>query len=135
MTRGAGSIRIQLAAAVMFALGATVVEPQEGQAIGSLLFMGLMAPVYALMAIANDPNGAVAVALSLLPLTSVLTFGLRNMLAVVPAWQLLASVGIQTICAIGALWVAGRAFRLGMLRYGQRLRLGEILRRAKARTV
>jgi ABC-2 type transport system permease protein len=119
----------------MFALGATVVEPQEGQAIGSLLFMGLMAPVYALMAIANDPNGAVAVALSLLPLTSVLTFGLRNMLAVVPAWQLLASVGIQTICAIGALWVAGRAFRLGMLRYGQRLRLGEILRRAKARTV
>ncbi len=122
------------AAAVMFAIGATVVEPQEGQAIGPLLFLALMAPIYALVAIANDPHGALAVTLTLLPLTSVLTVALRSLLAVIPPWQLVASVGIQLLCGLAALWLAGRAFRLGMLRYGQRLRLAEILGRTSAGT-
>jgi ABC-type Na+ efflux pump permease subunit len=36
------------------------------------------------------------------------------------------SVGILIATAVGAVWLAGRAFRLGMLRYGQRLRWKEI---------
>ena len=115
------------ASAVLFALGATVVDAQEGQSLGPLLFMAMMIPVYALVAIANDPHGTVAVTLTLLPMTSILTIGIRSMLTVVPAWQILASVVIQIICAIAAIWLAGKAFRLGMLRYGQRLRLREIL--------
>jgi ABC-2 type transport system permease protein len=56
---------------------------------------------------------------------------MRN-LYIVPTWQILASFTVQTICALGALWIAGRAFRFGMLRYGQRLtwrRLSGALRR------
>ena len=121
------------ASALMFAIGATVVEPHEGQAIGMLLFFALMAPIYALIAIANDPHGALAVTLTLLPMTSVLTVALRSLLTVVPTWQLIASIGIQVFCWLGAMWLAGKAFRLGMLRYGQRLRLAEILGRANAR--
>ena len=120
------------ASAILFALGATVVDAQEGQSLGPLLFMVMFIPVYALIAIANEPNGAVAVALSLLPLTSVLTIGIRSMLIVVPAWQILASVVIQLFFAVAAVWLAGKAFRLGMLRYGQRLRLREILGRGRA---
>jgi len=36
------------------------------------------------------------------------------------------SVVILVASAAGALWFAGRAFRLGMLRYGQRLRWKEV---------
>ncbi|GMR11655.1 MAG: hypothetical protein BMS9Abin28_2492 [Anaerolineae bacterium] len=124
------------ASAVMFALGATIVDAQEGQAIGPMLFMVLIIPIYALLAIANDPHGGLAISLSLLPLTSILTIGIRSMLTVVPTWQILASMFIQIACALVAIWLAGKAYRLGMLRYGQRLRLGEILGRrgAKART-
>lgn len=120
------------ASAVLFALGATVVDAQEGQSLGPLLLMAMFIPVYMLVAIANEPQGAVAVTLTLLPLTSILTIGIRSMLTVVPAWQILASVAIQLICAIAAIWLAGKAFRLGMLRYGQRLRLREILGRGQA---
>lgn len=118
------------AAAIMFALGATVVDAQEGQTLGSMLFLVLMAPIYALLTIANDPHGALALVLSLLPLTSVLAIGMRNMVAVVPAWQVGLSALIQVLLAIGAIWLAGRAFRLGNLRYGKRLRLRELLRGA-----
>jgi hypothetical protein len=31
-------------------------------------------------------------------------------------------VVVQTLCAGGSIWLAGRAFRLGMLQYGRRLR-------------
>jgi ABC-2 type transport system permease protein len=116
------------ASALMFTLGATVVGPQEGQAIGPLLFMVAMIPIYSLVAIANNPHGALSVALTLLPMTSILTVGMRNMLTVVPTWQIGASVALQTVCAVGAVWLAGKAFRLGMLRYGKRLRLREIVR-------
>ena len=120
------------ASAILFALGATVVDAQEGQSLGPLLLMAMMIPLYALVAIANEPHGAVAVTLTLLPLTSILAIGIRSMLIVIPTWQILASVVIQLICAIAAIWVAGKAFRLGMLRYGQRLRLREILGRGRA---
>lgn len=115
-------------AAVMFMLGATVVDAPEGQSLGSLLFLVLMAPIYALLAIAGDPHGSLAVTLSLLPLTSILTVAMRNMLVVVPAWQVAISAAVQLGLALGAIWLAARAFRMGNLRYGKRLRLRELVR-------
>jgi len=43
----------------------------------------------------------------------------------------IASVSILVLSAVGAVWLAGRAFRLGMLRYGQRLRWKEIFSRIR----
>jgi ABC-2 type transport system permease protein len=120
-----------LASALMLAVGSTVAQAQEGQQIGMLFFMLFIIPLYAIMLIGETPNAAPSVVLTLLPFTSLMTFGFRSLFSVVPAWQVAASVAIQTACALGAVWLAGRAFRLGMLRYGQRLRLGEILGKAR----
>jgi ABC-2 type transport system permease protein len=56
-----------------------------------------------------------------------MTITLRLGFTTVPTWQVVASVVILIISAIGAIWLAGRAFRLGMLRYGQRIRWKEII--------
>jgi hypothetical protein len=50
-----------------------------------------------------------------------MTIGMRNLFTIVPTWQILVSMVVQIICALGAFWLAGRSLRLGMLRYGQRL--------------
>jgi ABC-2 type transport system permease protein len=123
-----------LSSALMFALGSTVAEAQEAQSVGALFFMLHIIPIYMIVALIEAPNGTLSVALSLLPFTSLITVGFRSIFSVVPLWQVAASVAIQTICASGALWLAVRAFRLGMLRYGQRLRLSEIFGKAKAVT-
>jgi ABC-2 type transport system permease protein len=115
-----------LASALMLTVGSTVAQAQEGQQIGMLFFMLFLLPLYAIMIIGETPNAAPSIVLSLLPLTSLMTVGFRSLFSVVPVWQVAASALIQTACALGAVWLAGRAFRLGMLRYGQRLRLGEI---------
>ncbi len=121
-----------LASALMFTVGSTVAQDHEGQQIGMLFFMLFMIPIYALVIIGETPDATASVVLSLLPFTSLMTVGLRSLFSVVPWWQVATSVAIQTTCAAGALWLAARAFRLGMLRYGQRLRIGEILGKGRA---
>jgi len=123
-----------LASALMFAVGSTIAQAQEGQQIGGLFFMLFIIPLYAIRVIGETPNAAPSVVLTLLPFTSLITVGFRTLFSVVPVWQIAASATIQTACAFGAVWLAGRAFRLGMLRYGQRLRLGEIIGKARVTT-
>jgi ABC-2 type transport system permease protein len=116
--------------AIVVGLGATVAEAQEGQQVMGLFVLPLMLPVWLLVQIVEQPHGSLAIALSLIPPTAPLTFAIRTMFARVPLWQSLASIGILTCSAVAVLWLAGRAFRLGMLRYGQRLRLAELFGRA-----
>jgi hypothetical protein len=57
-----------------------------------------------------------------------MTMGIRSLLMVVPTWQAIASMVISLVGAVLLTWLAGRAIRLSMLRYGQRLRLSELFR-------
>jgi ABC-2 type transport system permease protein len=116
-----------LASALMTAVGAMVTSAQESQSMGAVFFVLHLAPLYLAWAILRTPNGILPVALSFLPFTALLTVTLRNIFAAVPMWQVAVSVAVQTLCAVGALWLAGRAFRVGMLRYGKRLNFREIL--------
>ncbi|MCK5646021.1 MAG: ABC transporter permease [Anaerolineales bacterium] len=118
-----------IAAALMFTVGSMVAQAQDAQAVGPLVFITFMLPMYAILPIGNEPNGSIAVLMSLIPFTSLTTIALRNLLIAIPIWQFLLSFVIQTLIATFALWLASQAFRLGMLRYGQRIRLGEIFRR------
>jgi ABC-2 type transport system permease protein len=108
-------------AALLTALGSTLAEAQEAQQATGLFMIPYMLPIYLLQPLMEDPNGPLAVGLSLFPPTSVVTFSLRLGFSQVPTWQIAASIAISAVCALGAIWLAGRAFRLGMLRYGQRL--------------
>lgn len=117
-----------LAAALMTATGATVTASQESQGAGIVFALLHIAPLYLAGMVISAPHSPLSIALSLLPFTALLTVVLRNLFASVPAWQVAASVAVQTVCALAAIWLASRAFRLGMLRYGQRIRLRELVR-------
>jgi ABC-2 type transport system permease protein len=120
-------------AALMTTVGATIVETQEAHQVGPLLFIPLFLPAYLLIPIAKDPNGPLAIGMSLFPLTSVMTIALRTMLREIPLWQIGASAATSLISGIFMTWLAGKAFRAGMLRYGKRLRWREVLGGSRAR--
>lgn len=111
-----------LVAALMIAIGTMVTTTQEGQSFSSIFVIFHMIPLYVAFAFLNNPDSSLAVTLSLLPFTSLMTIAMRNLFYSVPTWQIALSVCVQTVSALGAIWLASRAFRLGMLRYGQRLR-------------
>lgn len=118
-----------LLSALMATLGATLTENQEAQQFSSLFTLPVMAPYWVAAAIINSPNSPLSIGLSLFPLTAPVTLTLRGAFTTVPIWQFLASIAILIVCSVGALWMAGRAFRLGMLRYGKRLTWREIFSR------
>jgi ABC-2 type transport system permease protein len=121
--------------AFMVLLGSTLVDSQEAQQVGPMMFMVLFVPIYLFFFIAQNPTGVLALAFSLFPLTSVSTMAVRSGFMQIPMWQYLLSAGIALGSALVLIWLAGKAFRLSMLRYGQRLRLGELFGREDKRAV
>ena len=116
--------------ALMALIGATVSESREAQQMTGLVAMPIWIPYMLTGIIIGSPNAPIVVAFSLFPLTAPLTLLIRQGMTNVPAWQLALSSAILILSAAGSVWLAGRAFRLGMLRYGKRLRWKEIFARA-----
>jgi ABC-2 type transport system permease protein len=116
-------------AAFMTAMGSTFAEAQEAQQISGLFILPNVIPWWLTMLIIENPNNPLAVALTLFPLTAPTTLSLRLTFEQVPLWQPAIAIALLALSAWGAVWLAGRAFRLGMLRYGKRLNLRELLGR------
>ena len=107
-------------------------ERQTGflaQQVAGLFTLPLSVPYMLLSTIITSPNSPLSIGLSLFPLTAPVTLPLRVALTLVPVWQLATSLTLLFLLSGCSIWFAGRAFRLGMLRYGKRLSWKELLRR------
>jgi len=118
-----------MVAAIMAAIGATMTETKEAQQISSLFSLPMMIPYYLASTIMMNPNGALAIALSYFPITAPITLIMRMGFTVVPAWQIAINIAILVVFAIFAIWFAGKAFRMGMLQYGKKLSIKDVLRK------
>jgi ABC-2 type transport system permease protein len=116
-------------ASLMTAVGAMVTVSSEGQQFAGLFSLPIMMPYWFMALIIEAPNSPFAIGLSLFPLTAPVTITTRTAFAEVPAWQIATSVVLLVLSALAAIWVASRAFRIGLLRYGQRISFREVLNR------
>jgi ABC-2 type transport system permease protein len=116
-------------AGLITAIGAMVSATQEGQQIAGFAGILLWLPFFFMQSVMESPHSPFVVGLSLFPLTAPMAITMRTVLSVVPSWQVTLSIGLLTASAFGSVWLAGRALRVGMLRYGQRLGLREIFNR------
>jgi ABC-2 type transport system permease protein len=107
--------------AFMVAIGATVAEASEGQQVTGFITLPAMIPFWFLPFFLENPDSPLALALSFFPLTAPVTVSIRAGVGEVIGWQLALSSAILVICAAGSMWLAGRAFGLGLLLYGKRL--------------
>jgi ABC-2 type transport system permease protein len=116
-----------LAAALMTTIGVMVTSVKEGQSVSAIFFILHAIPFYVSWIFISNPHSPLAILMSVLPFTSLMTVGMRNLFTIVPTWQVALSVVVQTLGALGAIWLASRAFRTDMLRYGQRLSFRRLL--------
>jgi ABC-2 type transport system permease protein len=114
-------------AVITTALGATLLDSQEIQQLGGFSFIVLFLPLYLFVPLSQSPDSPLALAFSFFPFTSVATIALRSLVMEVPTWQIGIASAIALISGLLMVWLAGKAFRVSMLRYGQRVRLRELL--------
>lgn len=120
------------AAALVF-IGVLMPEAEQGQQIGGFFSLLWALPMWLIIPIAEHPDGTLALILSFVPGPSLLTFALRALNGTVPAWQIGLSLLFNALCAALMIVFTVKAFRLGMLRYGQRLRWHEVWMAVRAR--
>ena len=115
-----------MVAALMAAVGATATETNEASAVAGWFTIPLVAPYWFMSLLMENPNAPLSVGMSLFPLTAPVTLPVRIAFTTVPVWQIVLSIGLLYLCAVASILLSGRAFRLGMLRYGKRLSLKEL---------
>ena len=110
------------------ALGAMTNSEQELQQLNMFLVLPLAFCMLMLFVIVPAPNSTLAQVVSLIPFCSPLLMNFRISLTTVPAWQIGLSFALMTLTILAILWVASRIYRVGILMYGKKPNLPEILR-------
>jgi ABC-2 type transport system permease protein len=118
---------------LMTAIGSSVTQVQQGQQIAGILNLLFTFPYFFVALFLTSPDSPLMVGLTLFPTTSFITVTMRWGLTEVPLWQLIASWLILMLTAVVSIWAATRIFRVGMLRYGQRLDLRGMLAAIRVR--
>ena len=117
-----------LFSAIFSGLAATCETANDLQKFMWVAIIPLYTSMGLLGVMVNDPNSSWSIAASLCPLTSPYTMIPRMGMAVVPFWQIALSLILLVLTTWGVLWFSARLYRVGILMYGKRATLPELLR-------
>jgi ABC-2 type transport system permease protein len=110
------------------AIGASFNNLQEAQQVAGVAVLFIVAPVMVIYPIINDPSSTMAVTMSLIPLFTPLVMPLRIAIEMPPAWQLALAYALTLSFVLGMVWFCSKIYRVGILMYGKKPTLKEILK-------
>ncbi|GAB4448358.1 MAG: ABC transporter permease [Anaerolineae bacterium] len=108
-----------LYAALMAGIGALARDVEDGRIWLFVISLPLMIPIYLWSTIAQNPDGLIAVTLSLIPFSAPVAMLMRLTAGSVPAWQVAVSWGLLLATGLGTIWLMGRLFRTRTLLSGE----------------
>jgi ABC-2 type transport system permease protein len=117
-----------LYSSVAAALGAMTNSEQELQQLNMFLMMPLFFCMLMLLPVINSPNSTLARIVSQIPFCAPLLMNLRISISMPQPWEIGLSIAIILITIYAVLWVSSRIYRIGILMYGKKPNLPEILR-------
>ena len=110
------------------AVGATVNSEQEAQqAIGPVMILVIGSAVM-IQPVMTNPTGTLARAASLVPFSAPIIMPLRMSLTTVPPGDFVIAIAGLVLACVAAVWLAARIYRVGLLMYGKRPTVGELVR-------
>ncbi len=116
-----------LYAAMFAAVGSAVDNETDSQQFTTPISLLLVIPMVCSTVIANAPDSAFSVWLSMIPFTSPVAMMLRIPFGV-PYWQIILSISMLFVTFIIVTWFAAKIYRTGILMYGKKVSWNEIFR-------
>jgi ABC-2 type transport system permease protein len=110
------------------ALGATVSSEQDSQQAAIPVTMLLMIGFVSISAVTGDPRGSNAAILTMVPTWSPMLMPLRYILGGATPSEVAMSLGILAVSTVVIARAAAKIYRVGILMYGKRPGLGELVR-------
>jgi ABC-2 type transport system permease protein len=110
------------------AVGAMVNSEQEAQQAATPVMMLIIVSFIFIQPIMMDPNSTLAKVMSWLPFSAPIIMPLRMaMLELSPLEVAASMLGVALACVV-SIWLAARIYRVGLLMYGKRPSIPELLR-------
>jgi len=109
-------------------LAATCETEQELQMYTPIAAVPVWMSFALIMLVINDSNSFWSVAASLFPPCTPIIMFLRMGSEIPPAWQILTSIALMLLTIWGLLWFSSRLYRVGILMYGKKASLPEMMR-------
>jgi ABC-2 type transport system permease protein len=116
--------------AAVAAMSNTEAEARQGQ---TPVVMLLVIPTMLMLSILQQPDGGIAIALSLIPFCSPIAMPVRWAAAEVPLDQVAMSIGFLVLGLLLITWLAARIYRVGILMHGKRPNIRELVRWVRTR--
>jgi ABC-2 type transport system permease protein len=117
--------------ALFAVVGASVNTEAEAQQAQMPVTMLLVAAIIMLPVILQDPGGKLGVVMSLVPFFSPIIMPIRYAASEIPPGELALSFAVLVLSTFLTVWVAARIYRVGILMYGKRPNIRELIRWAR----
>ena len=101
---------------------------QELQQLNMFLVLPLALCMFGLGFVIPNPDGVVARTMSMTPFFAPLIMYMRISIKMPPAWEIAVSITLTAATIWAILWVASRIYRVGILMYGKKPNVAEVLR-------
>jgi len=117
--------------AMFTAIGSMVNTEQEAQHMQQPIIFMLIIPMYATFFFIANPDSLAARITSMIPFFSPMIMIMRMTSLMPPWWEIALSIALLIVTIFGVVWAAARIFRIGILMYGKRPSLPEIIKWVK----
>ena len=117
-----------LYSALYAALGAMVNSEQEAQQWQFVVVMPIIIPVMLMTYVIRQPNAPLSVWMSLVPFFAPILMYVRVVVQPPPLWQIGVCIALMVLTVWGAVALCSRIYRVGILMYGKRPTLPEIVK-------
>ena len=115
-----------LYASIYAAMGAAMTTEQEAQSVQMVVLVPLFVPLLFVGVITNEPGGALATVLSMIPFCAPIAMPMRLATFRVPTIEIAACIALLAVTVLAVSWIGGRIYRIGILATGRRPSLREI---------
>jgi ABC-2 type transport system permease protein len=117
-----------LYASLYAAAGAMVSSDEESQQVQVPITLLIVVAFILYPAVMRDPTSRVSLVVSLIPFFSPILMVFRIGLQTPPFWQIALALVLSIATTVGLVYVAAKIYRVGILMYGKRPSLVELLR-------
>ncbi|GAB1371774.1 ABC transporter permease [Candidatus Kapaibacterium sp.] len=107
-------------ASLFAAVGSAVDQEQDASQLSLPVSLPIIIPIMFIPNVMSNPDGTLATVMSLIPFFTPILMIARVAATDVPLWQIGLSVILLAATFLGALWVASKIYRVGILMYGKK---------------
>lgn len=115
-------------ATLFAAVGSAVDQESDAQTLTLPITLPIIFTIMFIGAVVSAPNSTLSTVLSLIPLFTPILMTVRVAATDVPWWQIGLSMILTISAFLGAIWVASRVYKIGILSYGKKPTFKEIIR-------